>query len=106
MNTNQQQSPRIKWPEIWSLAALNASIDICWIAYHEYQPKLLAGFGLTDLATLLIYAKAIILVVIPPIAGLLSDKMIHRNNNVYFIFLIGIVATSMIFMIVATIIFQ
>ena len=96
----------IKWPEIWSLAALNASIVICWIAYHEYQPKLLVGFGLTDLALLLIYAKAIILVVIPPIAGFVSDRLIIKNNKIYLVFLVGIIGTAMIFMIVASVIFQ
>jgi len=103
---NESNRQEIKWPEIWSLAALNAAIVICWIAYHEYQPKLLAGFGLTHLATLLIYAKAIILVVIPPIAGLLTDYMIRKNNKVYVVFLVGIGGTAMIFMIVATILFQ
>lgn len=96
----------IKWPELWSLAALNASIVICWIAYHEYQPKLLAGFGLIDLALLLVYAKAIILVVIPPIAGFISDKLILKNNRIYLVFLVGIIGTAMIFMVVASVIFQ
>ncbi len=101
--TNKRE---IKWVEIWSLAALNAAIVICWIAYHEYQPKLLVGFGLTHLASLLIYAKAIILVLIPPIAGLLTDYMTKKNNKVYVVFLVGIGGTAMIFMIVASILFQ
>ena len=96
----------IKWPEVWSLAALNASIVICWIAYHEYQPKLLVGFGLTELALLLVYAKAIILVIIPPLAGLVADYVITKSSKVYVVFLSGIGGTAMIFMIVATIIFQ
>ena len=106
MKNNQTSTTNIKWPEIWSLAALNASIVICWIAYHEYQPKLLIGFGLTDLALLLVYAKAIILVVIPPIAGFVSDKLILKNNKIYLVFLVGIIGTAMIFMIVASVIFQ
>ena len=106
MKNHTSSKTIIKWPEIWSLAALNASIVICWIAYHEYQPKLLAGFGLTDLAILLLYGKAIILVVIPPLAGFLSDKLIFKNNKIYLVFLVGIIGTAMIFMIVASIIFQ
>jgi MFS family permease len=102
----QHDETGIKWPEIWSLAALNAAIVICWIAYHEYQPRLLAGFGLTHLAMFLVFAKAIILVLIPPIAGLLTDRMIKKNNKVYVVFLVGIGGTAMIFMIVATILFQ
>lgn len=102
-NTSQK---RIKWTEIWNLAALIAAIVICWIAYHEYQPKLLAGFGLTNLASFLIYAKAIILVLIPPIADLLTDYMTKKNNKVYVVFLVGIGGKAMIFMIVASIIFS
>jgi hypothetical protein len=97
---------KIKWPEVWSLAALNASIVICWIAYHEYQPKLLAGFGLTHLDTILVYGKAIILILIPPLAGYVTDFFIKKSNKVYVVFLVGIGGTAMIFMIVATIIFQ
>jgi MFS family permease len=103
---NESTPIDIKWPEVWSLAALNAAIVICWIAYNEYQPRLLAGFGLTHLALLLVYAKAIILVVIPPLAGILTDIVIRKNNRVYVVLLAGIGGTAMIFMIVASILFQ
>ena len=106
MKNNVTTELNVKWPEVWSLAALNAAIVICWIAYHEYQPKLLEGFGLTHLSSILVYGKAIILVLIPPIAGYVTDVFTKKNNKVYVVFIAGIGGTAMIFMIVASIIFQ
>lgn len=94
----------LKWPEVFSLAALNAAVVISWIAYHEYQPHLLEKFDFTELADLLILAKAIILVVVPPVAGLLADRMMKKNGKFFTVFTVGIGATAMIFMVVATII--
>jgi hypothetical protein len=40
----------IHWKQVWSLAALFASIVIGWIAYFNYQPALLQSFGLQKYA--------------------------------------------------------
>lgn len=101
MNT---QKVELKWPEIFSLAGLNAAVVISWIAYHEYQPVLLEKFQFNDLAEFLVIAKAIILIVIPPLAGWLADRMLERYGKFFTIFTVGIGATAMIFMIVASII--
>mgnify|MGYP003578267933 FL=1 len=42
------ETATIHWKQIWSLAALYASIIIGWIAYQNYQPKLLVQFQFTD----------------------------------------------------------
>lgn len=94
----------IKWPEIFSLGALNVSVVISWIAYHEYQPLLLEKFEFNQLSDFLIIAKGIILVLTPPLAGLLADYLLKRTGKYFTIFSIGIGVTAMIFMIVATII--
>ena len=94
----------IKWPEIFSLGALNVSVVISWIAYHEYQPHLLEKFEFNQLSDFLILAKAFILVVTPPLAGLLADYLLKRTGKYFTIFSVGIGVTAMIFMIVASII--
>ena len=43
--TEVRQSDAIHWKQLWSLASLYASIIIGWIAYQNYQPKLLIQFG-------------------------------------------------------------
>lgn len=98
------QHQTIKWREIYSLAALNAAVVISWIAYHEYQPVLMEKFNFTSLVDFLIITKAIVLVVIPPLAGLFADRIMKKNGKFFIIFTVGIGATAMIFMIVASII--
>ena len=99
-----EKTSKLKWGEVYSLAALNAAVVISWIAYHEYQPILMETIGITHLVDFLIIAKAIILVTIPPIAGWLSDKILKKNGKYLIIFTVGIGATAMVFMVVATLI--
>lgn len=94
----------LKWKEIYSLAGLNAAVVISWIAYHEYQPILMEKIGITHLVDFLIIAKAIVLVLIPPFAGLLSDYILRKNGKFLIIFTVGIGATAMVFMVVASLI--
>ena len=54
---------------MWSLAALYGSIVIGWIAYQNYQPKLLEKFHFTEYTLFLTLAQGLILVITPPIAG-------------------------------------
>ncbi len=98
------EKEKLKWPEVYSLAALNVAVVISWIAYHEYQPVLLQKFKFEGLANFLIIAKAIILVGIPPLAGWLADLILKENGKFFTIFTVGIGATAMIFMVVASII--
>ncbi len=103
-NQVQTESPvtKINWSQIWSLAGLNAAVVISWIAYHNYQPKVVEGFGLKELSFFLIVAQAIILVIIPPIAGIIGDYMIKKNGKRFVVFTVGAGATAMIFMAVAS----
>jgi MFS family permease len=94
----------IKWRETLSLLFLNISVVISWIAYHEYQPKLLKEFKIDNLYSVTVIAKAIILVFIPPLAGYLADKIMAKSNGSFLIFTIGISLTAITFMSVATII--
>ena len=75
------RSDKIEWKQLWSLAALYASIVIGWIAYHNYQPKLLEQFHFTDFTFLLIVAQGIILIITPLIAGKLGDKYRFQKGH-------------------------
>lgn len=99
-----EKTSTLKWREVYSLAALNAAVVISWIAYHEYQPILMQNLGITHLVDFMIIAKAIILIIIPPIAGWLSDKILKKNGKYLIVFSVGIGATAMVFMVVATLI--
>lgn len=84
--------------------ALNAAIVISWIAYHNYQPKVLQLFHFEALSYFLVVAQALILVFIPVVAGWIGDAMIKRNGNSLVVFTIGVSVTAMIFMCVAFIV--
>ncbi|TAH27467.1 MAG: hypothetical protein EAZ07_00915 [Cytophagales bacterium] len=91
----------IQWSQIASLAALNAAVVFSWIAYNNYQPKILEKFQLQELTIFLAFAQTLVMVLIPPLAGLLGDYMIKKNSNRFLIFTIGISITAMVFMAVA-----
>jgi hypothetical protein len=91
----------IQWKQLWSLAALYASIVIGWIAYQNYQPKLLVQFKFTDFTFLLLVAQGIILVLTPPIAGRLGDRYRFQKGHRIPIISSGISFAAMIFMAVA-----
>ncbi len=97
-----EKTRSLKWREVYSLAALNAAVVISWIAYHEYQPVLMEQMNLTHLIDFMIIAKAVILVIIPPFAGWVADRILKKNGKYMIVLTVGIGATAMIFMIVAT----
>jgi hypothetical protein len=101
MNTVTANAPKTNWSQVYSLLALNAAIVISWIAYHNYQPKVLEIFHFTELKLFLIIAQGLILVLIPPVAGVLGDFMIKKNGNSLVVFTVGVSVTAMVFMLVA-----
>jgi hypothetical protein len=92
---------RANWSQIYSLIALNAAIVISWIAYHNYQPKVLQIFNFQQLSFFLVVAQALILVFIPPVAGMIGDRVIRSGGNRFVVFTVGISVTAMVFMCVA-----
>ena len=93
--------PDIRWKQLWSLAALYASIIIGWIAYANYQPKLLVQFQFTDFAFFLAVSQAIILVLTPPVAGLMGDRYRFEKGHRIPVISSGISFAAMVFMAVA-----
>ncbi len=94
-------SDKIEWNQLWSLAALYASIVVGWIAYHNYQPKLLEKFHFTDFTFLLMAAQGVILIITPLIAGKLGDKYRFQKGDRIPIISTGISFAAMVFMAVA-----
>ncbi len=104
--TIQSAVSGIKWNEVASLGALNVAIAISWIAYLEYQPVLLAKFSALHLGSFLVVAKAIILVIVPVLAGWVADRILVNKGRFFIVFMVGISTTAMIFMVVASIIYM
>ena len=91
----------IRWKQLYSLAALYGSIIIGWIAYQNYQPRLLVQFGFTDFTFLLMAAQGIIVVITPMIAGRLGDRYRFEKGHRLPIISSGISLAAMVFMAVA-----
>ena len=92
---------KVNWNQVVSLMALNVAVVISWIAYHNYQPKVLELFHFEELGFFLVVAQSLILVFIPPLAGLVGDYMIKKNGNGFVVLTVGIGVTAMTFMAVA-----
>lgn len=101
METTARAEVKSGWNQIYSLMALNAAIVISWIAYHNYQPKVLQLFNFQELSFFLVVAQAVILVFIPVVAGWFGDYMIRKNGNYFIVTTVGISVTAMVFMAVA-----
>ncbi len=105
-NSDALDLQSIKWKQLWSLASLYGSIIIGWIAYENYQPKLLVQFKFTDFSFLLFVVQGFILLVTPIYAGRLGDKFRFRNGHRLPIISSGISFAAMIFMAVAFTLFS
>jgi len=92
---------KTNWRQVYSLLGLNAAIVISWIAYHNFQPRVLELFHFQQLSFFLVVAQALILVFSPPVAGIVGDYMIKTNGNRFVVITVGISVTAMVFMLVA-----
>lgn len=99
--TNETTPLNIEWKQLWSLTALYASVVIGWIAYQNYQPKLLVKFSFTEFAFLLTVAQGLILVITPMIAGRIGDRYRFERGSRIPVISAGISFAAMIFMAVA-----
>lgn len=100
-STEETKPLSIEWKQLWSLTALYASVVIGWIAYQNYQPKLLVKFSFTEFTFLLTVAQGIILVVTPPIAGRIGDRYRFERGSRIPVISAGMSFAAMIFMAVA-----
>lgn len=97
----EAQEKGIRRRQMGSLVALYASVIIGWIAYKNYQPKLLVQFQFTDFTFLLMFAQGVILVITPMIAGKLGDYYRFRAGHRLPVISAGISFAAMVFMAVA-----
>jgi MFS family permease len=101
-----QEKNTIQWKQLWSLASLYGSVVIGWIAYQNYQPKLLEKFHFTDFSFLLMVFQGIILVATPPAAGRIGDRYRLKKGHRIPIITTGMSFAAMVFMAVAFTLFS
>jgi len=99
---SSSSSTSIRWSQLISLTLLSASIAISWVAYHNFQAPLLEKFGFQHLSRFVLIVQAIVLLVIPPLAGALGDRYRKKGRSNLPVVMAGIGIVAMIFMSVAT----
>jgi MFS family permease len=72
---------RIRWQQVWGLAAMVAAIVFCWMAYGFYQPVILNQLGFTQLASSLAIFQGLLGAAIEPWVGAISDRFLHRVGS-------------------------
>jgi MFS family permease len=78
MNTTYH---RVLWRQVWGLAALLAAIVFSWMAYSFYQPVILTKLGFVQLAQSLGIIQGFLGAAIEPLAGIISDRSMHRIGS-------------------------
>ncbi|GHM98967.1 hypothetical protein WSM22_04570 [Cytophagales bacterium WSM2-2] len=94
-------SEKVDWNKIFALAALDGGIIISWTAYHNFQPKLLQHFHFEHLKQFVLIAQSAVMLLVPLLAGWLTDYYRKKSGNNFSVFAVGISVASMIFMAVA-----
>lgn len=88
----------IRWPQIAALIALDVTLSLCWMAYNEFQPRLVA-LGGADLPVFgLLVIQVAILVLTPPAAGYLTDRLLRSGGRRVAVVNLGISLAAMLFM--------
>ena len=80
---------------------LYGAVIIGWIAYYNYQPKLLEQYNFTNLTLFLFISQGIIMAITPLVAGKLGDHYRKSAGKRLPIISAGISFAAMIFMAVA-----
>jgi MFS family permease len=78
MNTTYH---RVLWRQVWGLAALLAAIVFSWMAYNFYQPVILTKLGFVELAQSLGIVQGFLGAAIEPLAGMMSDRSMHKIGS-------------------------
>jgi len=97
-SANHEERTTVLWKQLLSLTLLYASVIIGWIAYYNYQPKLLQAYNFKDLTLFLFITQGIIMVITPMIAGRLGDRFRVKAGKRLPIISAGVSFAAMIFM--------
>ncbi|MBE9049313.1 MFS transporter [Nostocales cyanobacterium LEGE 11386] len=96
--------PEILWRQVWGLAALLAAIILSWMAYGFYQPKILQELEFVQLASWLGIVQGLLVAVIEPLIGRLSDRIQQRLGSRLPMIGVGVILSGLIFVTVSLLI--
>ncbi|MDX2256296.1 MAG: MFS transporter [Pseudanabaenaceae cyanobacterium bins.39] len=97
-------SDRVRWLQVWSLAAVQGAISLTWIAYAAYLPKFIEQvFGYAPsqaqgFATSLLILESAIAIFVEPLFGSLSDRWQRWYSSRMPLIITGTIIATVIFM--------
>ncbi len=94
----------IVWRQVWGLSALLAAVIFSWTIYGIYQPQILQNLGFAKLAAWLGVFQGALGVVIEPIVGGISDRVMRRRGSRLPMITTGVTLAGLIFVSVALLI--
>ncbi|BAB78077.1 MFS transporter [Anabaena sp. FACHB-709] len=98
--------PEILWRQVWGLAALLAAIIFSWMAYKFYQPRILEELEFVGLVGWLGIWQGLLIAVIEPMIGGLSDRIQQRLGSRLPMISLGVVLAGVIFVAVSLLVQQ
>ncbi len=98
--------PEILWRQVWGLATLLAAIIFSWMAYRLFQPKILQKLEFSEIAGSLGIVQGLLVMVIEPFVGALSDRIQHYLGNRLPLISVGVTLAGVIFVAVSLLVEQ
>lgn len=94
-------SPKVLWPQVWGLAAVQGAIALTWVIYNLYLPGLLTNLGLAaSLATGLLILENGIGIVMEPLMGSFSDRTQQWVGSRFPFIALGMILASVLFLLI------
>ncbi len=91
---------RIRWQQVWGLAAMVAAIVFSWMAYGFYQPVILNQLGFTELADSLAIIQGFLGAAIEPWVGAISDRFLYRVRGRLPMIATGVTLAGLLFVVI------
>lgn len=88
----------IAWPQVIVLLLLNIFLVISWLIYDNFQPQLLTNFNLQDSKFHFDIVHLAVMVCIPILSGIFSDRFFKNNNSKFLLITVGMSITAVVFM--------
>ena len=101
MDSRLMKNKLILWKQVWGLAVLHSAVSVSWLVYFFAQPLLLEATGFGALNAWFFLAAGLLALLIEPIAGFYADKIRSKTGNNYPVINLGVIATAMVFVVVA-----
>ncbi|HEY9705303.1 MAG TPA: hypothetical protein V6C58_22885, partial [Allocoleopsis sp.] len=98
--SDPESNKGILWLQVIALTVIQGAISLSWLVYRFFLPPLLTGFGFPNLAPPILILEDFLTTIIEPISGTYSDHTKKFMGTRFPIIAMGIIVSSVFFIIV------